>query len=216
MLFNLQGAHRSQRRAFILPQLISFVKHFFQVFSNFFVLSFAGSSPCFAVLADSLIRLPHSVFFVKHFFKFFQTFLCSSRKNLRGDRCPRRQLIEDITVGIICQALFSSFPNWFSSAGPVWFLAEILKRLSLRAFRAPCRKRSLIIAKSLPLVNTFFQVFSIFFWGPYICSSSAFFLTRYAFLPAHQTKKTGDSKTKEQISHWNDSFSQQRTHTISP
>ena len=74
MLFNLQGAHRSQRRAFILPQLISFVKHFFQVFSNFFVLSFAGLSPCFAVLADSLIRLPRSVSFVKHFFQVFSNF----------------------------------------------------------------------------------------------------------------------------------------------
>ena len=74
MLFNLQGAHRFQRRAFILPQLFSFVKHFFQVFSNFFVLSSAGLSPCFAVLADSLIRLPHSVSFVKHFFQVFSNF----------------------------------------------------------------------------------------------------------------------------------------------
>ena len=41
MLFNLQGAHRFQRRAFILPQRFFFVKHFFQVFSNSFVPSFA-------------------------------------------------------------------------------------------------------------------------------------------------------------------------------
>ena len=35
-LFNLQGAHRSQRREFILPSRFALVKHFFQVFQNFF------------------------------------------------------------------------------------------------------------------------------------------------------------------------------------
>ena len=35
-LFNLQGARRSQRREFILPSRFALVKHFFQVFQNFF------------------------------------------------------------------------------------------------------------------------------------------------------------------------------------
>ena len=35
-LFNLQGAHRSQRRESILPSRFALVKHFFQVFQNFF------------------------------------------------------------------------------------------------------------------------------------------------------------------------------------
>ena len=34
-LFNLQGAHRSQRREFILPCRFVLVKNFFQVFQNF-------------------------------------------------------------------------------------------------------------------------------------------------------------------------------------
>ena len=38
-LFNLQGAHRSQRREFILPHRFRLVKNFFQVFQPFFVLS---------------------------------------------------------------------------------------------------------------------------------------------------------------------------------
>ena len=84
MLFNLQGAHRFQRRAFILPQLFFLVKHFFQVFSNSFVLSFAEPSLRRAALADSLIILPRSFSSVKHFFKFFQTFSCPSWKNLGG------------------------------------------------------------------------------------------------------------------------------------
>ena len=74
MLFNLQGAHRFQRRAFILPQRTFLVKHFFQAFSNLFVLSSADPSPGFAVLADSLIILPRSFSFVKHFFQVFANF----------------------------------------------------------------------------------------------------------------------------------------------
>ncbi|MGI5935033.1 MAG: hypothetical protein ACOX7A_09570, partial [Lawsonibacter sp.] len=34
-LFNLQGAHRSQRREFILPHRFRLVKNFFQVFQPF-------------------------------------------------------------------------------------------------------------------------------------------------------------------------------------
>ena len=74
MLFNLQGAHRFQRRAFILPQRPFLVKHFFQAFSNSFALSSADPSPGFAALADSLIILPRSFSFVKHFFQVFVNF----------------------------------------------------------------------------------------------------------------------------------------------
>ena len=83
-LFNLQGAHRLQRRAFILPQRFFFVKHFFQVFSNSFVLSFADRSLRFAALADSLIILPRSFSLVKHFFQAFSNFFVPFRENLCG------------------------------------------------------------------------------------------------------------------------------------
>ena len=162
MLFNLQGAHRFQRRAFILPQRPFLVKHFFQAFSNLFVLSFADPSPSFAVLADILVILPRSFSFVKHFFQVFANFFVPFPGKPSWWPLPSqtgRQLIEDITAGIICQALFSGFSTGRASAGPIGFLTEILKRFSPKAFQQPCRKRSLIIAKSPPLVNTFFQFF---------------------------------------------------------
>ena len=129
MLFNLQGAHRSQRRVFILPQLFSFVKHFFQVFSNSFVLSFAG--PC------CVKRRPRGqpsyvttlVFPCQALFQVFQTFSCSFLEKLGGERCPFGQLIEDITFGTFCQALFSS-------ARLLRFPFETLNRFCLKAFRA--------------------------------------------------------------------------------
>ena len=81
MLFNLQGAHRSQRRAFILPQLSSFVKHFFQVFQTLSCSHSQVLAVLSAVLADSLVMLPHSFSLVKHFFKFFKLFRARSWKN---------------------------------------------------------------------------------------------------------------------------------------
>ena len=57
-LFNLQGAHRANlsRRILMIAHRFPFVKNFFQVFSNFFVLSFAGSqhypSPAFRKRLD--------------------------------------------------------------------------------------------------------------------------------------------------------------------
>ena len=75
-LFNLQGTRRSRRRAFILPHLVRFVKNFFRVFSNSFVLSSAAFAVAGAVLADSLIRLPHFRAFVKHFFQPGSNFFC--------------------------------------------------------------------------------------------------------------------------------------------
>ena len=113
MLFNLQGAHRSQRRAFILPQLVFLVKHFFQAFSNSFALSFAELLLWRAVPADSLIILPRSFFLVKHFFQVFSNFFVPFQEKPRWRRCPRRQLIEDTTVGAFCQGLFSDFLIFF-------------------------------------------------------------------------------------------------------
>ena len=75
-LFNLQGTVSfggvhlmSAANFYILAQLLSFVKNFFQILSNFFKLSSrsrsARSSRNFYILAE----LPS---FVKNFFKFFQ------------------------------------------------------------------------------------------------------------------------------------------------
>ena len=44
-LFNLQGAHRSQRREFILPCRFVLVKNFFQVFQNFLELFLGTARP---------------------------------------------------------------------------------------------------------------------------------------------------------------------------
>ena len=58
----------------MIAQHFSFVKNFFQVFSNFFVLSSAGSRRHHSSsLADDLIRIPQALRFVKHFFQAFQT-----------------------------------------------------------------------------------------------------------------------------------------------
>ena len=67
----------------------------------------------FAALADSLIILPRSFSLVKHFFQVFSNFFVPFRGETSWWRCPCRQLIEDITLGTICQALFSSFSNFF-------------------------------------------------------------------------------------------------------
>ena len=140
MLFNLQGAHRFQRRAFILPQRFFFVKHFFKFFQTLSRSHSQIVSPRFAALADSLIILPHSFPLVKHFFQAFSSFFKLFRA-LSGKpswwRRPRRQLIEDITLGTICQALFSGFLNRSLSAEPIRFHLEVLKRFSCKAFQVP-------------------------------------------------------------------------------
>ena len=53
-LFNLQGAHRSQRREFILPHHFHLVKNFFQVFQPF--LSFQTSRRAAPYFARRLSR----------------------------------------------------------------------------------------------------------------------------------------------------------------
>ena len=124
MLFNLQGAHRFQRRAFILPQRFFFVKHFFQVFSNSFALSFAD------LVAE----------------------VC----------CPHRQLIEDITLGIICQALFSSFPNWISAPD----FSDSFRKSSIASLTrlfGPLPKALANNSKIPPTCQHLFSSFLIFF-----------------------------------------------------
>ena len=181
MLFNLQGAHRFQRRAFILPQRFFFVKHFFQVFSSSFVLSFAG------LVAE--VRCPRGqpnyittfVFPCQALFSsFFKLFRALSGRTL--------------VVALSSQTAYRGYHsrNHLSSTFFRFSKPKFKRRtdqiplrspqtLLLQGFSGPCRKRSLIIATSPPLVNTFFQVFQMFFCCPHICPSAAFFFTRYTF-----------------------------------
>jgi len=69
-LFNLQGTCRVPQRIQMISHLISFVKLFFQVFSNFFKLSFAGLFQFYhlaALTGDSLI-VPEVNLFVNPLF----------------------------------------------------------------------------------------------------------------------------------------------------
>ena len=126
-LFNLQGTHRSRRRVFILPHLVRFVKNFFRVFSNSFVLSSAAFTVAGAVLADSLIRLPHFRAFVKHFFQPGSNFFSSaSRPPQRGSLCspagavPFRRALAYISKHFLpCQHLFLTFFPFFYPAPPL-------------------------------------------------------------------------------------------------
>jgi len=64
-----------------------FVKNFFQVFSNFFVLSFAAQLELSrAGLAADSIRLPHSAPFVNTFFKFSKLFSGVSLETVLAQR----------------------------------------------------------------------------------------------------------------------------------
>ena len=73
--------HAAWRSSVILPLSFSFVKNFFQVFSDFFVLSFIGKpfscKPFFAsavALASDLVIIPDTFSFVNTFFQFFRIF----------------------------------------------------------------------------------------------------------------------------------------------
>ena len=85
-LFNLQGAHRSPRRVFIIALGFSFVKSFFQVFSNFFQLFHSPAIRGYraAALASSSLILPQLVSFVKNFFQVFKLFQVLSLETRRG------------------------------------------------------------------------------------------------------------------------------------
>jgi len=72
-LFNLQGTHSSSGTFTIISGSVRFVKYFFQVFLNFFVLHFWTSSP-----SNSLVRIPDSSCFVNGFFQVFLIFSISN------------------------------------------------------------------------------------------------------------------------------------------
>ena len=93
-------AFASAESLFILAQKLSFVKNFFQVFSNFFFSAFlaAPSRKRFDILA-------HCFQFVKNFFQVFSNFFSVRYIS----RCSRRQPAYVITSETICQELFSSF-----------------------------------------------------------------------------------------------------------
>ena len=99
-----------------------FVKNFFQVFSNFFVLSSAGSRRHHSSsLADDLIRIPQAPAFVKHFFQVFQTSFraqpgCSLVVSalFRKVFSPREALASISKHFSLYQHLFSVFSSFFS------------------------------------------------------------------------------------------------------
>ena len=72
LIYKVHTAH--QRRAFILPHRFSFVKNFFQVFSTFFVLSFAGLSIWPPSSRTAQLGYHTRKLLSSTFFKFFQTF----------------------------------------------------------------------------------------------------------------------------------------------
>ena len=87
-LFNLQGAHRSSRRVFIVALGFSFVKSFFQVFSNFFepFHSPVVRGYCMS-LSQATCLFYHSSFRLSRtFFKFFKTFWSSFSRNFAVSR----------------------------------------------------------------------------------------------------------------------------------
>ena len=119
-LFNLQGAHRSSRRVFIIALGFSFVKSFFQVFSNFFELFHSpvvrGLSP--VALASDLLILPQLVSFVKNFFKFFQTFLKLFIRNFAGLRAALASSSTRLPHSIpFVKHFFRAFSNSFVPTG---------------------------------------------------------------------------------------------------
>ena len=115
-LFNLQGAHRSQRREFILPSRFALVKHFFQVFQTFFSAFPRGNHPVRspAALADDLFILPPLPRFVKHFFQIFFDLFSRSTRSGRGDALASRKRFAII-------ANFPSLVNHFFRFFSVFF-----------------------------------------------------------------------------------------------
>ena len=133
-------------------------------FSSFFKLFRALIRGLFAVLsailADSLVMLPHSISLVKHFFQAFSNFFVprSGRPSVvtavLTDSSPRISLLEPFV-----KHFFQVFQTEIQ-APTLKVSSSISSNPSpARLSQAPHRKRSLIIAKSPPLVNTFFQVF---------------------------------------------------------
>ena len=111
-LFNLQGTRRVLRRFHILALTQSFVKNFFQVFSNFFVPSFARSSFVPRCLADSFDRLPQPFLFVNTFFQVFSNFFRRRSESVLGLPASGK-LAYLIRLFSRCQRHFSRFFRFF-------------------------------------------------------------------------------------------------------
>ena len=177
MLFNLQGAHRPQRRAFILPQLISFVKHFFQVFSNFFALSFAGFY--------RVKRRPHGqpnyvttlVFLCQVLFSgFFKSFSYFSGKTEGGVAALTDSLSRISLQESFVKRFFQVFQTDFQAPDPSDPSLDFLKRLSPRAFQGPAPEALAYNSKiPAPCQHLFSSFFTSFFIPQYLLH----FLTRF-------------------------------------
>ena len=86
-LFNLQGAHRSQRREFILPHHFRLVKNFFQVFQPFLSFQTPRRAAPYLLAASAGDSLIVALLFrsVKNFFQeFFSPFSFSHSELIFG------------------------------------------------------------------------------------------------------------------------------------
>ena len=113
-----------QRRAFILPRSLAFVKDFFQVF-QLFSSSHPRPRGASAALSDSSIRLPHPGPLVKHFFPLPRNFFSRaawpdprpsavSCAPPRPASPPRFKTLDYITrLPLPCQPIFSDFSRFF-------------------------------------------------------------------------------------------------------
>ena len=106
-LFNLQGTHSSSGTFTIISGSVRFVKYFFQVFSNFFVLHFWTSSP-----SNSLVRIPDTKTIVNTSFDALGTFFQLPLNSLHNTALCRLLLIQfifDISCAYLFFLLLSSF-----------------------------------------------------------------------------------------------------------
>ena len=111
LIYKVHTAH--QRRALILPHSQAFVKNFFQVFLNFFVLSFAALRAAAAVATVSHLTTSPSLC-QELFSTFFKvSFVPDPAQPLRMPR-SRGQLGHNTTCLSLCQeVLFDFFEIFF-------------------------------------------------------------------------------------------------------
>ena len=145
-LFNLQGTHRANlsRRICILAHPFSFVKSFFQVFSNFFRLSHSQVPAAFVtVLADSFDRIPQAVPFVNTFFQVFSNFFrCVPETALWFSRAAKRSLILSNRLHFV-----NTFFHLFPLFSPHFFHNYIC-----RFFRHTCHKMCVLSTFLYPFI----------------------------------------------------------------
>jgi hypothetical protein len=124
-LFNLQGAHRSQRREFILPHRFHLVKNFFQVFQPFVLSDAPAGYSLFACrLSRRLAYCITSFSLCQELFSgIFQPVLFSHSEPLFRSVPSAVGQLRYVTTPILdCQALFSIFSTFSFSLFP---LAEL-------------------------------------------------------------------------------------------